>query len=55
MKVELVIEGARHAGEVLGERVRIAGAVCPCCSDLDAVVNGAGDVVALAASSSGMG
>lgn len=54
MKVELVIEGARHAGEPMGDRVRVAGAVCPCCSELDAVVNPAGTVVALAASATGM-
>lgn len=54
MEVELVIEGARHAGEPLGERVRVAGAVCPCCSDLDGVVNADGKVVALAASAAGM-
>lgn len=54
MKVELVIDGARHTGEPLGERVRIEGATCPCCSDLDAVVDASGRVVALAASTTGM-
>ncbi len=54
MKVELVIDGARHTGEPLGERVRIEGATCPCCSDLDAVVDASGRVMALAASTTGM-
>lgn len=54
MKVELMIGGVRHPGEVLGDRVRVAGVDCPCCSDLDGVVNADGHVVALAASAAGM-
>jgi hypothetical protein len=54
MRVELVMENARHPGEPMEGRVKIEGATCPCCSDLDAVVDASGRVVALAATTTGM-
>lgn len=54
MKVELVIDGKRHAGQPEGQHVVVDGASCPTCGTLDGVVDSTGHVVALAASSAGM-